>query len=146
MDDILNERNCAERINSYTQEDWQPLFKLIPEIEKTVSFCKRAQKDKGQVTQIPHCEPAPIVLRFLKVVYSIPIIISFDWVSWEEGRKIASNPDFDFDSVNLVTKCKLITAIVRNDRFCEGALVAAFESGLILKILESIEKEVNNKK
>ena len=111
-----------------------------------MSFCKRAQKDKGQVTQIPHCEPAPIVLRFLKVVYSIPIIISFDWVSWEEGRKIASNPDFDFDSVNLVTKCKLITAIVRNDRFCEGALVAAFESGLILKILESIEKEVNNKK
>ncbi len=117
MDEILNEKNCGEKINSYTREDWQPLFELIPEIEKTTSFYERAQENKGQIIQIPYCEPAPIVLRFLKVVYSIPIIISFDWVSWEEGRKIASNPDFDFDSVNLVTKCKLITAIVRNDRF-----------------------------
>ncbi len=146
MDDTLNEQNCAERINSYTQEDWQPLFKLIPEIEKTTSFCKRTQGSNEHTIQIPYCEPAPIVLRFLKVVYSIPIIISFDWSSWNEGRKIASDPDFNFDSVDLVTKCKLITAIVRNDRFCEGSLVAAFESGLILKILRSIQKEVKCKK
>ena len=146
MNDTLNEQNCTDRINSYTQKDWQPLFELIPEIERTTSFCERVQEDKGQVIQIPYCESAPIVSRFLKVVYSIPIIISFDWVSWDDGRKIASDPDFDFDSVNLVTKCKLITAIVRNNRFSEGTLVAAFKSGLILKILKSIEKEVKHKK
>ena len=146
MNYLLNDQNCAERINSYTREDWQPLFELIPEIEKTTSFCERVQEDKGQVIQIPYCEPAPIVSRFLKVVYSIPIIISFDWVSWDEGRKIASDPDFDFNSVSLVTKCKLITAIVRDDRFSEGALVAVFKSGLILKIIKSIQKEANNKK
>jgi len=56
-----------------------------------------------------------------------------------------NDKNFDFDSVDLVTKCKLITAIVRNDRFCEGALADTdladtFESGLILKILKSIQK------
>ena len=56
---------------------------------------------------------------------------------------MARDENFDFDSTDLITKCKLITAIVRNDRFCEGALVAAFESGLILKILKSMEKEVS---
>jgi len=74
------------------------------------------------------------------------MIISFDWGSWDEGRKIASDENFDFDTTDLLTKCKLITAIVRNDRFCEGALVSAFESGLILKILKSIENEVRTKR
>jgi len=72
----------------------------------------------------------------------LPIIISFDWGAWEEGRKIASNDDFDFDTLDIPEKCKLITAIVRNNRFCDGVLVSAFESGLILRILKSIEKQI----
>jgi len=59
---------------------------------------------------------------------------------------MANNENFDFEATDLLTKCKLITAIVRNDRFREGALVSAFKSGLILKILKSIEKEVNTKR
>ena len=76
----------------------------------------------------------------------MPIIISFDWGAWEKGREIASNDDFDFDTLDLPTKCKLITAIARNDRFCEGALVSSFESGLILRILKSIEKKIADTK
>ena len=49
---------------------------------------------------------------------------------------------FDYGTVDLATKCKLLTAIVRSDRFCEGALEAAFRSGLVLKLLKSIEREV----
>jgi hypothetical protein len=58
---------------------------------------------------------------------------------------MAGDENFDFDTVDLLTKCKLITAIVRNDRFCEGALVSAFNSGLILRILKSIKKDVSAK-
>jgi len=90
----------------------------------------------------PYCIPAPIVSQFVEIVYSLPIIISFDWGAWEKGRKIASDENFDFDTLDVPTKCKLITVIVRNDRFCECALVSAFESGMILKILKSIEKQV----
>ena len=146
MDDILDEQNCTEKINSYTKDRWQPLFALIPEIEKTSVFRKRASEDKNGSIQIPFWESAPIVKKFLEVVYAIPIIISFDWASWDEGRKMLNDKNFDFDSVDLVTKCKLITAIVRNDRFCEEALADAFEPGLILKILKSMEREVNSKK
>ncbi len=130
---IIDEKNAPARLNALTPEKWQPLFTLIPEIEKSSTFEECTDKA---------CYPAPIVQQFLETVYSIPIIIAFDWVHWDEGRQIARNPDFDYDTLDLVTKCKLITAIVRSDRFSEGALVAAFESGLILKILKSIEKEV----
>lgn len=144
---IIDERNCSNKINALTYHDWQPLLALIPEIENTSKFAERAD-DSGNVagvTQMPHFVAKPVVSQFLEIICAIPIIIGFDWGSWDEGRKIAGDKDFDFDTIDLVTKCKLITAIVRNDRFCEGALVSAFESGLILKILKSIEKKVNTK-
>jgi hypothetical protein len=52
---------------------------------------------------------------------------------------------FDYDSVDLVTKCKLISAIVRNDRFCDGALASSFASGIMYKIIRSIEDEVRGR-
>ena len=144
---ILDEKFSEDKLSSYTRHDWRPLLDLIPKIETTSVFGEwpGGDKDADGTTAFPCCEPAPIVSCFLKAVYGIPIIIDFDWISWDEGRKIASDHDFDFDTVDLQTKCKLITAIVRNDRFCEGALVSAFDTGLILRILKSIEKKVSAK-
>ena len=141
---ILDEQHCVAPINAYTQQDWEPLFALIPKIENTLVFGEWIEEDKDEegFIQFPYCEPAPVVSQFLKIVYAIPVVINFDWGAWDEGRSMAGDKNFDFDSTDLITKCKLITAIVRNDRFCEGALVAAFESGVMLKILKSIEKEV----
>jgi hypothetical protein len=49
---------------------------------------------------------------------------------------------YDFDSLSLTEKCKLITGIVRSDRFSSGVLTAEFNNGKILKILKSIERQV----
>ena len=49
---------------------------------------------------------------------------------------------FDFDTVDILTICQLFTAIVRSDRFCEGALDSAFESGIVLKLLKSLQKQL----
>lgn len=144
---ILDKNNYKEKIYAFTPQDWQPLIELIPKVESTSKYGEWAgrEKDENEIIQFPYCIQAPIVSQFLKVAYSLPIIINFDWGSWEEGRKIASNENFDFDTLDLPTKCKLITAIVRNDRFCEGDLVSAFESGLISRILKSIEKQITDK-
>ncbi len=140
----LTEDNYLETINSYDRKYWQRLLDLIPEIEATDKFGEPAggeKNDKG-VFQIPHYIESSIVEKFRESVLELGILISFDWSKWDEGRKIASNNEFNFDSIDIPTKCKLITAFVRNDRFCEGALVAAFESGLILKILQSINRQL----
>ena len=137
---ILDENNYKEQIHSFTQQDWKPLIELIPKVESTSKFGEWEEEN----ILFPYCIEAPIVSQFLHIVYRLPIIISFDWGAWEEGRKIASNDDFDLDTLDLPAKCKLITAIVRSDRFSEGTLVSAFESGLILRILKSIEKQISD--
>ena len=145
---LLDERNCKDKINAFTYQDWQPLMALIPEIGNTSNFGEWSggNKDEEGVVQAPYCVPATIVSQFIEIVYAIPIIIDFDWGAWDEGRNIARDDNIDFDTIDLLEKCKLITAIVRNNRFCEGALVSAFESGLILNILKSIEKEISAKR
>ncbi len=140
---VLQEKNYKQKINSMTRADWQPLFNIIPEIEKTRKFGEVAGgKTEDGSMQFPFHVPSPIVEEFHKLVYDIPVVVSFDWSSWQEGREILNNPDFDFDKLDVPDKCRLITIIVRSDRFSDGALVEAFESGVILKILKSIRCQV----
>ncbi len=141
--EILREENHQEIINGYTRIDWKPMFDMIPRIEKTTSFGEEigGGMDDDGVYHIPTWSSSKIVYEFLDVVYDIPIIIDFDWSRWDEGRKIAQDENFDYDTIDIPTKCKLITAFVRNDRFRDGALSGAFQKGTILKILKSIERQ-----
>lgn len=141
---VLTEENYREKINSFSENEWRQLIELIPLVEKTQKFGEMAggEKVENGVIIMPYWNQNAIVSQFQEIVYNIPIIISFDWGSWEKGRIIARDENFDFDTIDIPTKCKLITAIIRNDRFCDGALIEAFESGLILKILRSIKNQI----
>lgn len=142
---ILNENKYIEAISGFSKNDWLPLLDLIPKIEKIVKFGDDTDAmkllEQGIIDMNPY-EEHPIVEEFRDVVYSIPIIVDFNWGAWDNGRKIVSDEDFDYDSIDIPTKCKIITAIVRNDRFCSGRLVEAFESGMMLKVLKSIRKQL----
>jgi hypothetical protein len=142
--EILTEDNYRKRIASYTKKDWQPLLDLIPEIERASGIGEMVggKKDDSGVNQIPFRVESPVVSSFVRIVYEMPLIIGFDWPSWDEGWRILKDRDFDFDTIDIPEKCKLITSIVRSDRFNEGALVAAFKYGLILRILKSIERQI----
>ncbi|HNR41480.1 MAG TPA: DUF6508 domain-containing protein [Bacteroidales bacterium] len=141
---VLKDDNYREKINSYTKQDWKPLFDLIPLIEQTDKFGDDTEAmkslEKGIFIMDPY-EEHHVVEQFREAVYAIPVMIDFDWSAWDEGRKIVSDDNFDYDSIDIPTKCKIISAIVRNDRFCSGRLVSAFETGMMLKVLRSIQRQ-----
>ena len=142
------ETDFEGKINSLKRSDFKPLLNLIPEIQAASWFgkLKGGNKNKDGSICMPYYEENKVVSLFRSIAYDIPIIIPFDWGKWEKGRKIVNNPYFDYQTVDIITICKIITSIVRNDRFCEGALISAFESGLILKLLISIENQLMEKK
>lgn len=143
----LTEDNYLEAINSLRKNDWKPLFDLIPTIEKTKNFGSQNSKQYIESSEIQmFADTNKVVQEFQKTVYDIPIIIDFDWISWDEGRKMVSAINFNYDTIDIPTKCKIISAIVRNDRFNEGVLASQFESGTILKILKSIQNQVEDGK
>ena len=142
---LLKETDYREKINSYTEQDWKPLLDLIPEIEKVDKFGDDTEAmrllDKGILSMYPYVEHK-IVEKFRQAFIYISIMIDFNWSEWDEGREMVSDEDFDYDSIDIPTKCKIISAILRNDHFCSGRLVDAFETGMMMKVLKSIRKQL----
>lgn len=141
---FLSEDTHTATLQSYDRDHWAPLFDLIPKIEATERFGEMVideGADKAPA-QFPYYSADDLVSEFFEVLRQISILVDFDWPKWTEGSAMLNDDAFDYGTVDLATKCKLLTAIVRSDRFCEGALEAAFRSGLVLKLLKSIEREV----
>ena len=133
-------------LEKLTPEDWKPLMDLIPEIEQATVFgeIRGMEEIRPGVLTFPYCESSALVNRFVELAYDSCLVIDFDWPHWEEGRNLASGDLSEIDSLDLITLCKLMTAIIRNDRFCEGALVESFESGLTQKILRAISDRIKH--
>ncbi len=144
LNKMLTETNYILSINSFSNEDWESLLALIPEIENTTQFAEAVAgtcNNNGFLT-VPYNVPSAVVNRFCEIVYDLPIIIDFNWSAWIEGREMLKDRSFDFDSIDIPEKCKLITIIIRSDRFCDGALISAFREGIILEILKSIKRQL----
>lgn len=137
-------RELNDDINKISKDDWNELFKLIPEIENTTVFgeLKVNEKTSEGVSIFPYMISSDIVSKFHDVVYKKNIEIVFDWGNWKKGQDILENELSDFSKLDLITLVKLITTIVRNDRFSTGYLVSKFEDGTILKIIKRIKNLV----
>lgn len=123
-------------------DDWRPLLELIPEIENAEVFGE--EKGGGLIEpgvySFPYWDQSALVSKFVQLAYQLRIVIDFNWPAWDEGRKLAAADNPKLDSMDLLKACKLITAIIRNDRFCDGALVSSFKNGLMPKILYRIRE------
>src|SRR5688500_17575826 len=70
---------------------------------------------------------------------SVRIIFPFDYRTWwnDYGRRFVAAPDA-LGEATLDDVRRLMTVHIRNDRFVEGHLLDAFESGHIVRVLERI--------
>ena len=93
---------------------------------------------------MPYYTENPVVRQFESLCYQLGIVIDFDWSNWDEGREVLSGDHSAIDSSDLITLCKFITAFIRNNRFCDGVLIGAFENRLIIKILKSIQTQLSD--
>jgi hypothetical protein len=90
----------------------------------------------GEATQMPWVELLPDGERFVADAGRLGFVVPFDWMAWlagpdgrayrEDRSRVASAPAADL--------VRLLTSIVRGDRFSEGELLGAFESGLLAAV------------
>lgn len=132
------------RINDYPKEKWEELLSLIPKIQQLNDRDKGLDTIAGSIALNQYLY-SELDSKFHKIVYKMDIVITFDWVNWKEGIDLLRNENASFHHLSLIELCKLITAIVRKERFCEGSIIALLANGTILKILKAIETKVEEK-
>lgn len=134
-------------IEQITIEKWQAIFELIPTIEQTENFGEFIPNERisDNFSIYKGFESSRVVDEFVKRAYDNNLIVSFDWMQWDEGRKIIESETKDFSGFDKNTLCKLLIAHIRNDRFCDGWLISRFSDGTILNILKTLKKEIESK-
>jgi len=93
---------------------------------------------------LPYWKEEEIVSAVFNAAYFLGIVVVFDWSAWEEGIAILNNPVPDFEKYDITTLCKLMTIIIRSDKFCEGYLINSFQSGAMLKIIGAMQVQVEH--
>ena len=75
---------------------------------------------------------------FVEMVYESGwIVVDLDWPTWQnsaEATELQREPD-KLAQATPEQLAKLLTVLVRRDRFVEGSLVGAYESGLLTGIV-----------
>jgi len=96
------------------------------------------QRHWWSAIQFPWMEPSPIVNRFSALVVELGGFVPLDG-----GDGDANGAPKDVGRTeDLFTTCERLTALIRSDRYVEGALVGAFESGQIVSILKEMDRQL----
>lgn len=138
--------NETERF-SYTLQrlkptDWDKLFSLIPEIEsvKNIEETEKGKEMETTKTSVDN-DWARVDSKLTHVLYDLNLVIPFDWMSWAEAGVILKNQDFDYSTLDKITLCKLLTGIVRADRFSYGTTIHFLKNGIMTKIIKALKQK-----
>jgi len=143
----MNElEKLQEDINTLTTNDWDKLISLLQEIEVTRNFgeLKGGEQLENDSITFPYWSSSEVVKNAFKIIHELNLVPAFNWTIWAEGKSILNNQDFNYSNLDTITLCKLLTTIVRTDRFNDGFFVFNFENGVIPKIIKTIiQNEIN---
>lgn len=97
------------------------------------------EENADKSIQMPYYAWDPLIHEFVEFMYKNNLMVGFNWGSWEQGREWFRSEDQNkYKNLNIETALKLLTAVIRNDRFVEGALVHAFKTGELPKIINRL--------
>jgi hypothetical protein len=86
--------------------------------------------------QLPWFEISDAGQAFVSEMDELEWVHDFDWMTWlgtPEGRRLSSGPEA-IETASAEDLGHLITAIIRGERFGDGQIEGAFESGILAAI------------
>jgi len=96
------------------------------------------KEKKGMIT-MPSSSLSPEAKAFNKMIYQEGWILDgFEWPEWaqtDEFKDLFSKPD-SLAKASAHQLAKLLTALARKERFCEGTMASACSDGLLARIAQ----------
>jgi hypothetical protein len=136
----MNPEQLPAHLASIDPQLWGRFYDLTRSIynEKNFGQIIDSPKRTEAYLEFPHWQYTEKISEFVKMTYELNIVVPFDWREWKEGQAMINDPQQDFTQLDGVTLCKLITLIVRAERFYEGYLNNCFQNGSVLRIVTAL--------
>lgn len=104
-------------------------------------YFRRTDQRYYEITP-PHFKYADIVIEFLRVLDEAEFLIpGFDWKAWIIENQLQSVDEHTsfIERAGIEDLQKLMTAYVRQERFCEGFLADVMKRGWVGMVLERLQ-------
>lgn len=142
MDEAKNIQQAVDNYRNLSKEKVEALRTINARIQDYVGewgVRHDNERNKAGVLIFPWVEQYPLIQDFVSFMYENSLMVKFDWTEWQVGRDwYALDDENKYQQLNIETALKLLTAVIRNDRFNEGALVRAFEDTSFPKIIQKL--------
>ena len=129
------ERSAGDKAT--LKERLESLASFLPEFESPdFSFGEMVNSPGG----MPYYRRSPAASRFVEAGHKSGWIQPFDWGKWMRTDEAIRLRD-DRKALEEATPeqlSRILTVLVRQDRFVEGSLAGAFEAGMLTRILRRI--------
>ena len=142
----LDDAKYFSQIRITPVQTWHELFELIALLEKAdkKSFAKwrglEEQKD-GSVS-FPYPIYCDLVRLWEHLFNESGLLIPYDWSRWLKNKGIHIGSEVDYTQFSAAEICKVFTAVIRSERFTDGAIGSFFESGDVLKCLRVLRDRI----
>jgi len=132
-------RSLPERLQALA--DFLPLFE-----QPGFEFGEWSTNPKSEtgVLRMPTYSWSDKAHLFVKTAYDTGWVLNFDWPAWKQTDEAIGLRD-DAAALAAATPeqlARLLTVLIRQDRFVEGALGSAYESGLLTSIVRRAAESV----
>jgi Family of unknown function (DUF6508) len=141
----------CDGIAAALRERLHALAAFLPEFEKPgFEFGKLVTppSSKPGVIIMPYFALGPVAESLDRTCYDMGWVLrGFDWPAWmstPEAIELRDDPSV-LERATFEQLARLLTVLIRQDRFVEGALAAAYKDGLLVRILRraaSIEEDL----
>ena len=130
--------------------DWRPqldgLASLLPAFEaadaESGEWKGGDEVEPGSFT-MPWFTHSELTSRFVDIAYRDAWVRpDFDWGEWTqtpEARRLRDDRGA-LEEATVVDLAHVLTVVIRSDRFAEGAIAEAIESGLVTAVLRRIDQ------
>ena len=127
--------------HDFTREQIRALADFWPVFAnpKFVYETQDEMKEKKGVITMPSSSLSPEAKAFNKMIYQQGWVLDgFDWPEWtqtDEFKDLFSKPEA-LAKASAHQLAKLLTALTRKERFCEGTMASACSDGLLARITQ----------
>ncbi len=118
--------NFSNHLQSITKEQWDNLFVLVDQLHHS--------KINNGVKSI---ETHQLLFDAIETIISLGLLVKFDYTKCKlVDQVLESNNYNDLDTLDV---CKILTVIIRKDKFVFNTIQTYFEMGVWTKLLERLK-------
>ena len=131
---VMQDGDMLKEDTHILKEGLDALAAFLPEFESLDFEFGHMESRPGS---LPFYTFSPVAHSFIETCYEMGWVRPFDWVEWKaspEAVGLRDDPSI-LEVATVEQLSKLLTVVIRQDRFVEGALGSAFDTGLLTAIL-----------